>query len=184
MRAAQKISFVYSSKDIPRQSDDVLTKTLEIRPGHQMLTLQRMNYCGADLNEGKHDAQKRLESAQQALTAPKTVTLAAAIQLHNFALGGFSHCNAFSVKDLNDLNRTALHDSSRHQSRRTTEYIHYALAQRPSAAASPPPCENTLNRRWRWRPTRKRPFLSPTPIYWMTICRQRVTICAAAWPSR
>lgn len=137
VRAAQKISFLYARKGSARLADDVLAKALEIRPGHQMLTLQRMNYCGANLNEGKHDAQKRLESAQLALTAPKTVTLAAAIQLHDFVLGGFSHCNAFSVKDLNDLIRTTLHDSSRHQSRRTTEYIHYALAQLAERGSQP-----------------------------------------------
>src|SRR5699024_6738301 len=86
VRAAQKISFVYARKGSPQLADDILARALENNPIHQMLTLQRMNYCGANLNEGKHDAQKRLESAQLALTAPKTVTLAAAIQLHDFVL--------------------------------------------------------------------------------------------------
>jgi len=125
IRAAQKLASIYSEKGSPALADSILEESLKTHSDNPVLVIQRLNFCPA----GKEDAQTRLQHAIMALSAPQRLSWTTTFQLHTLSLKGLNHCVHLSSDDIVDLAQSALYDSSRHQSRRTTVYLHYALAQ-------------------------------------------------------
>src|SRR5699024_4001971 len=99
------------------------------------------------------DLEQRLVQAKAALAAPEAIRLGTAVGLHSFVLAANNlPCPLLTRGQLAELSEIALIDTSRHQSERTTEYIHYSLAHLAQARSDWPTMRKYLEQALQLKP--------------------------------